>query len=87
MTNGKKSDIIIERPKRGSKKIPLLGKSGSQNKGSNEASKKTSKKLLKNPLTNRKESDIINRLSQRNGTAWHGGTPDRLRDERHGIDL
>ena len=33
LTNGKKSDIIIERPKRGSKKIPLLGKSGSRIKG------------------------------------------------------
>jgi len=49
--------------------------------------RKNFKKLLKNPLTNRKESGIINRLSQRNGTAWHGRTPDRLRNGMRGIDL
>ena len=49
---------------------------------SERSSEKNFKKLLKNLLTNGKESGIINRLSQRNGTEWHGGTPDRLKKRK-----
>ena len=84
MTNGKKSGIIVKHSKsgcgdtgwtwvrRGEKK----GIEGSIREGVGKSLEKNFEKLLKNPLTNRKKSGIINRLSQRDGTERHGEKPD-----------
>ena len=85
MTNGKKSGIIIKRSKRGCSHELDGSQPGRQKRtegnireGVEKSLEKNFKKLLKNPLTNEKKSGIINRLSQRDDTERHGGTPDGL---------